>query len=109
MEVDAADKNGNSCATEHQPQQQQRPFAIKRWNLVATWSWDVECDTCAICRVHLMEACLRCQSEAKAQECVVIWGECNHCFHLCCMSLWVKQNNRCPLCQADWAVQRVGK
>uniref|UniRef100_A0A914IB67 Anaphase-promoting complex subunit 11 RING-H2 finger domain-containing protein n=2 Tax=Globodera rostochiensis TaxID=31243 RepID=A0A914IB67_GLORO len=75
MEVDAADKNGSNCATEHQPQQQQqqRPFAIKRWNLVATWSWDVECDTCAICRVHLMEACLRCQSEAKAQECVMFF------------------------------------
>ncbi|CAK5089886.1 unnamed protein product [Meloidogyne enterolobii] len=56
-----------------------------------------------------LKACLRCQSESKAQECVVIWGECNHCFHLCCMSLWVKQNNRCPLCQAEWNVQRIGK
>ncbi|POI20655.1 hypothetical protein CIB84_015598 [Bambusicola thoracicus] len=25
------------------------------------------------------------------------------------MSLWVKQNNRCPLCQQDWVVQRIGK
>ncbi|CAG0891793.1 unnamed protein product [Darwinula stevensoni] len=57
----------------------------------------------------LLNACLRCQSENKATECVVVWGECNHSFHFCCMSLWVKQNNRCPLCQQDWAVQRVGK
>jgi hypothetical protein len=25
------------------------------------------------------------------------------------MSLWVVQNNRCPLCQKDWVVQRIGR
>ncbi|XP_025064248.1 RING-box protein 2 [Alligator sinensis] len=54
-------------------------------------------------------ACLRCQAENKQEDCVVVWGECNHSFHNCCMSLWVKQNNRCPLCQQDWVVQRIGK
>lgn len=39
----------------------------------------------------------------------VVWGDCNHSFHNCCMSLWVKQNNRCPLCQQEWMVQRIGK
>ena len=28
-----------------------RMFTMKKWNAVAMWSWDVECDTCAICRV----------------------------------------------------------
>ena len=28
----------------------QKMFTLKRWNAVAMWSWDVECDTCAICR-----------------------------------------------------------
>ena len=23
-------------------------FSLKKWNAVAMWSWDVECDTCAI-------------------------------------------------------------
>ena len=23
-------------------------FTLKKWNVVAMWSWDVECDTCAI-------------------------------------------------------------
>uniref|UniRef100_A0A8C5WVV0 G protein-coupled receptor kinase n=1 Tax=Laticauda laticaudata TaxID=8630 RepID=A0A8C5WVV0_LATLA len=77
-------------------------FSLKKWNAVAMWSWDVECDTCAICRVQVMDACLRCQAENKQEDCVVVWGECNHSFHNCCMSLWVKQNNRCPLCQQDW-------
>lgn len=86
-----------------------KPFTLKKWNIVAMWSWDVECDTCAICRVQVMDACLRCQTENKQEECVVVWGECNHSFHNCCMSLWVKQNNRCPLCQQEWMVQRIGK
>jgi len=55
-----------------------------------------------------IDACLRCQAESK-QDCVVVWGECNHSFHYCCMSLWVKQNNRCPLCQQEWSIQRMGK
>ncbi|XP_015587188.1 RING-box protein 2 isoform X2 [Cephus cinctus] len=60
------------------------------------------------------DACLRCQAESKKdfygrQDCVVVWGECNHSFHYCCMSLWVKQNNRCPLCQQEWSIQRMGK
>ena len=28
----------------------ERMFSLKKWNAVAMWSWDVECDTCAICR-----------------------------------------------------------
>ncbi|KAL2736574.1 RING-box protein 2 [Vespula maculifrons] len=61
-----------------------------------------------------VDACLRCQAESKKdfygrQDCVVVWGECNHSFHYCCMSLWVKQNNRCPLCQQEWSIQRMGK
>lgn len=36
------------------PEQFTKLFTIKRWNPVALWTWDVECDTCAICRVNLM-------------------------------------------------------
>ena len=32
----------------------EKMFTLKKWNLVAMWSWDVECDTCAICRVQVM-------------------------------------------------------
>ena len=32
----------------------EKMFSLKRWNAVAMWSWDVECDTCAICRVQVM-------------------------------------------------------
>ena len=38
-----------------------RMFTLKKWNAVAMWSWDVECDTCAICRQvspTLLKGCL---------------------------------------------------
>ena len=33
-------------------------FTLKTWNAVAMWQWDVECDTCAICRVQVMGVCI---------------------------------------------------
>jgi len=35
-------------------QKSDKMFTLKKWNAVAMWSWDVECDTCAICRVQVM-------------------------------------------------------
>ncbi|KAL6733431.1 hypothetical protein Aduo_004079 [Ancylostoma duodenale] len=101
---------GSTGAPSSAPQPTEaRPFVLKKWNALATWAWDVDCDTCAICRVPLMEECLRCQADSSSTDCVVVWGDCNHAFHNCCMSQWVRQNNRCPLCQQDWIVQRVGR
>jgi RING-box protein 2 len=95
-------------------QKSDKMFTLKKWKAVATWSWDVECDTCAICRIQVMDVCLRCQAESEdpnygKKDCVVVWGECNHSFHFCCISLWVKQSNRCPLCQKEWCIERIGK
>jgi hypothetical protein len=45
-------------------------FSLKRWNLVAMWSWDVECEVCAICRTALMDSCLKCQTDNKHEDCV---------------------------------------
>ncbi|CAL4096266.1 unnamed protein product, partial [Meganyctiphanes norvegica] len=73
------------------------------------WALNNDFDQAIIIIILDKNACLRCQGENKQDDCVVIWGECNHSFHNCCMSLWVKQNNRCPLCQQEWSVQRVGK
>ena len=32
-------------------------FEVKKWNAVALWNWDIEVDTCAICRSHIMDLC----------------------------------------------------
>ena len=66
-------------------------FTLKKWNLVAMWSWDVECEVCAICRTPLMgifesffyfnfkyvfnnlfkiDSCLKCQTDNKHDDCV---------------------------------------
>lgn len=113
-EIEKSSPSQNTCAYSNG-----QLFTLKKWNAVAMWSWDVESDTCAICRIQVMDACLRCQAESKvdakslgegaSKDCVVVWGECNHSFHHCCMSLWIKQNNRCPLCQQEWTVQKLGK
>jgi RING-box protein 2 len=114
MSTSIADENENTDRIDSEATKNEKMFTLKKWNAVAMWSWDVECDTCAICRVQVMDACLRCQAESKKdsygkQDCVVVWGECNHSFHYCCMSLWVKQNNRFPLFQQEWSIQRMGK
>ena len=46
-EADTAD-------TAPEPPKTETMFSLKKWNTVAMWSWDVECDTCAICRVQVM-------------------------------------------------------
>jgi RING-box protein 2 len=53
-----ADENENSCDKfENDSAKPDKMFTLKKWNAVAMWSWDVECDTCAICRVQVMGKC----------------------------------------------------
>lgn len=48
-----ADDNDSSC-DKFDNEKPEKMFSLKKWNAVAMWSWDVECDTCAICRVQVM-------------------------------------------------------
>lgn len=50
-----AEENDNSCDKfDNDACKPDKMFTLKKWNAVALWSWDVECDTCAICRVQVM-------------------------------------------------------
>lgn len=49
-----ADDNDSSCDKFDSDAKPENIFTLKKWNAVAMWSWDVECDTCAICRVQVM-------------------------------------------------------
>lgn len=48
------DEENNEKEFETNGQKPEKMFTLKKWNAVAMWSWDVECDTCAICRVQVM-------------------------------------------------------
>ncbi|KAL0851233.1 hypothetical protein ABMA28_007077 [Loxostege sticticalis] len=61
-DCDALDRGDNDG------QKSDKMFTLKKWNAVAMWSWDVECDTCAICRVQVM-------------------GKCPHYFHIVIVSI----------------------
>ncbi|XP_061492881.1 RING-box protein 2 isoform X7 [Rhineura floridana] len=45
-------------------------FSLKKWNAVAMWSWDVECDTCAICRVQMPALDVKLKTNKK----IVSWS-----------------------------------
>ena len=79
-------------------------FVITKWNAVALWSWEMEQETCAICKSSLMEKCVQCQAnEDESPTCNPIFGVCNHAFHQHCIERWVKTSPTCPLCNAPWS------
>lgn len=88
-------------------------FEVKKWTAVAFWLWDIEVDTCAICRNHIMERCIDCQPNTvagqQADECIAAWGTCNHAFHFHCISRWLKTKNSCPLDLREWQFQKYGR
>ncbi|AOW01836.1 uncharacterized protein YALI1_B22561g [Yarrowia lipolytica] len=83
---------------------------VKKWSAVAFWSWDIQVETCAICKNHIMEPCIDCQANASGTQadCNVAWGKCNHAFHFHCINRWLKSRNTCPLDSKDWEFTRYG-
>lgn len=100
MEVDTPD-------TETAPKR----FEIKKWSAVAFWSWDIDIETCAICRNHIMDVCIDCQANPTNQpagECTVSWGVCKHIFHSHCISRWLNSRPVCPLDNLPWEELKRG-
>eukprot|EP01004_Peranema_trichophorum_P001244 NODE_11466_length_451_cov_12.335366_g10811_i0.p1 GENE.NODE_11466_length_451_cov_12.335366_g10811_i0~~NODE_11466_length_451_cov_12.335366_g10811_i0.p1 ORF type:complete len:121 (+),score=24.91 NODE_11466_length_451_cov_12.335366_g10811_i0:32-364(+) len=85
----------------------EKRFEVIRWNSVFNWSWSFSEPICAICRNQLMDPCIKCEAEQEhnTQDCSVIWGECNHVFHLHCIYKFVKNRPICPMDNEEWIPQ----
>lgn len=77
---------------------------IIKWMPVALWSLDKKVEVCAICRNHIMDTCVECQTTTTLNkiDCAVSWGKCEHAFHTHCISQWLKSKHICPLDTKPW-------
>ncbi|KAL6146429.1 PREDICTED: anaphase-promoting complex subunit 11 [Fragaria vesca subsp. vesca] len=73
------------------------------WHAVAAWTWDAQDETCGICRMAFDGCCPDCK--LPGDDCPLIWGACNHAFHLHCILKWVNSQTsqaHCPMCRREW-------
>ncbi|KAJ8632423.1 hypothetical protein MRB53_025759 [Persea americana] len=73
------------------------------WHPVASWTWDAQDETCGICRMAFDGCCPDCKF--PGDDCPLIWGACNHGFHLHCILKWVNSQTpqpHCPMCRREW-------
>uniref|UniRef100_J3LN01 Anaphase-promoting complex subunit 11 n=1 Tax=Oryza brachyantha TaxID=4533 RepID=J3LN01_ORYBR len=76
---------------------------ILQWHAVASWTWDAQDETCGICRMAFDGCCPDCKF--PGDDCPLIWGSCNHAFHLHCILKWVNSQTStplCPMCRREW-------
>uniref|UniRef100_A0A0D9VT40 Anaphase-promoting complex subunit 11 RING-H2 finger domain-containing protein n=1 Tax=Leersia perrieri TaxID=77586 RepID=A0A0D9VT40_9ORYZ len=59
---------------------------VLQWHGVASWTWDAQDETCGICRMAFDGCCPDCKF--PGDDCPIIWGSCNHAFHLHCILKW---------------------
>jgi len=105
MEVDAA-KPAETAA----PATKQVKFEIKKWNAVAMWSWDINADTCSICRNSLNEPSIEYQANPVSTNengLSIAFGNCGHVYHLDCIQRWLRTRSVCPLCNQEWEYAKM--
>lgn len=89
-----------------------RRFMVRKWTAVALWSYDISVDNCAICRNHIMDKCIECQSVQERtnvdENCTIAWGKCSHVFHMHCISRWLNTRQVCPLDNRNWEFKKYG-
>lgn len=84
----------------------EKRFRVHKWSAVALWAYDITVDNCAICRNHIMDKCIECQSIQEMtnidESCSIAWGKCSHVFHTHCISRWLNTRQVCPLDNRNW-------
>lgn len=94
------------------PSKEYRRFRVRKWAAMALWSYDISVDNCAICRNHIMDKCIECQSVQEMtnvdERCTIAWGKCSHVFHMHCISRWLNTRQVCPLDNRNWEFKKYG-
>lgn len=78
----------------------ERLVTIKSWRAIATWHWKVDDTNCGICRNIFDGCCSSCK--IPGDDCPIVWGKCNHAFHMHCIIRCLQVQNSCPMCRANW-------
>lgn len=90
----------------------EKRFSVRKWSAIALWAYDITVDNCAICRNHIMDKCIECQSVQEMtdvdENCSIAWGKCSHVFHMHCISRWLNTRQVCPLDNRSWEFKRYG-
>ncbi|KAJ3153762.1 hypothetical protein HDU86_005095 [Geranomyces michiganensis] len=83
---------------------------IKKWKAVAAWKWEVggvgDDETCGICYNAFDGCCPDCK--VPGDDCPLVWGQCNHVFHMHCIERWIsKEQSReqCPMDRRPWRIR----
>ncbi|KAG2492827.1 hypothetical protein HYH03_008983 [Edaphochlamys debaryana] len=85
---------------------------VKKWHAVAAWTWEAD-DVCGICRAPFDG----CPPDCKypGDDSPVVWGACQHAYHLQCIQKWLSSSDRsgteqkCPLCRQPWEYKRAAE
>ena len=73
---------------------------INKVHSISFWTWSASDEVCAICQ-NALDACAE-GAEYPGDDSSVAWGECDHAFHLMCLTRWLESNHSCPICRRDW-------
>jgi len=80
-------------------------FEIKSIEVLTSWRHNLPLNNdCTICRHNLNEDSLEYQTKGLVSYVVV--GNCGHSFHRECLTGWIKDNPRCPICGEKWSYQK---
>lgn len=73
---------------------------LEKAKLACHWTWNTKDETCGICQMPFDGCCPDCK--IPGDDCPIVWGPCEHSFHLHCILKWLNSRQHCPLCRREW-------